>query len=1137
MAYIKVFACLILCLILTRYCAANNNNEGCLLAYMRQSLSTRSCGFTGNDIDTTRINSDEFLETLATAEYRHDTIKAAELIDLARKLSNNDTHVSTIMTGNSIQLASEVLLSGGLMRYRWHQRTSSVINRLWNGLLSSSSFRMLTLSSRSLSRYTASTGIVLRTTLAAITKCAQLLMILQNDDVCIYGSTALLVSSTGLISYTTVNMMAPQFFPSIIEKFTTNGFRAGLQVTYRYLSSAYRIVGLGLTLWDIIRAARRLDNCLQLGAACSIKDKVDFIVAVSFSITTFIVSVGFIVTGATIVWTLPIAIALILFQGIALSINTVIAYTNEYHTTADENARLFFHSLVLLPPPLDVQALKERSDWINHLQKRARQVMKHHDKIIAYAIGIGHFANKNNGANSSYGYINMKILAKENTKGLSRVIPKSDNTTLLLCLPKKNDNALYEKFTTEEPQALYKCDNAFVIADKRWKNNKNHENHYIVYDLEYMNSGEIIGSDIVNNNFITYSSDLYSQLTITGGGGNTTNSFVIKKQFSGKIRFNKKSRSNILDYSAVKTSDYINFVGFNESLKGYIEFDRRALCALESQGNISQLHVIGRMNKQDRFNCANGSGKVGRYNFISQIYIDGGGGESHLKLDELINCQISKLYPFTKIIGTVYSADSSYITYVPLSSFGYNFNDGYNDKLATIEPQNASRFTIIFTKFPVFASTYSVTYSSIEKTLIWKLDYEDDSVLSLVVAPYRRVESTIYRNTNDRPERESITSVFVDSYFNTTIFPIIKQLASANETAMISVRHFDILGIVYSDKLPNVYIHYLNIISFAHYDYQLYFAVQLIYPQTGKIFIFGSIDSDRFHIDPNTTFLFGNDGNDIYLMTQDSPCDIWIDNEASDSALDTLVMPNSTCEFLRAKRGSLASAGFDDSELDVTLICSTKNKTEQLPQHNIVLRNYLMGSSNRHLQIYWRDALYALMTADDWTMNDINSKTNDNTIDPALVVTFNEESDNMTLLLTNRDTVILLNITDDDDDDIINNPLVAYMSEVHDLILTKKYVNGRTSLIVILQNFFDYRGNVSSEWQQVKIFIYNNGIAHDSILTVNGIIKLLESSNGITDNINNIADDLIKEYNVNVTSTSRREFVIDHNNDEAVLDG
>lgn len=1116
----------------------NSNVESCLSKRRRRSAAGSStyCLFDWSDIDRfsdspgdrnidqLRINSDKFLKHIAVTEH-WSLQKARQLIRLVKKLKFGDRR----LTGQYKLVTEDVIELESLGQYRQTQRIADTMSHISEPEAIPISDGSL-MTTRTIATYGVQIIPLLRGLHGLIASC--IAQKNSNHSTCVKDSM-LFTASVALIPAEYIAVRYTKFLVTnskILRSF-------GLTGTTTFFSHVIAIIGVGLDIYNIVEASIQLNTCLKNRASCPSKVEIDIIISLTFACISLVVDItflvvgiavamGLMVTGIGFIPGLAIVLVIVIGQGVALAINNVVHYSKTYHLHFDEKIRLFFSSFLFMSPPADIEALKERSDWIDYLRQRANQVLHNDTNIIAYGIGIGNYDGKN--TKQSVAQINMEITSWDNTQGLSRVLPKNFDNTTLLCLPIRT-NAAYEDEIKQWSTAIYHCENSFVIADSRhWDSQIDDKKFksYIVYDLEFTESGLIVGSNTINNLFLIHTSNL--QLKIIGGSSGIANLFKIQKNnFCGTIEIYETARQNLVDYSNLTQVAEIIFDWFSETQTGTVEFYGGNKFRLKSNyGQATKLHIIGRKNKRDTFNCDHSVQQYNVPNDKGAISIDGQGGESILLMDLVIDCKITTLYPFTKIVTKHKSPDNPWIVHIPLGISALNPS---STTYAIIEPEGASKVAIMFYEKPLLEATYNVTYYPNNKTLIWQLAHANSTILTLFIEPYRRIVEHQPHKSKPKTEKfitESVSAVLMDTYWNATIYPVI-NIPVNDTTSPINIQQFTIFANAHkSSSLDKIFNRYLNISKKVENKFNV--TLKLTILETNESYIFGSHLNDRFITDKNTIYFQGGSGSDVYTLYVNSSRNIWIFNHAIDKALDILTIPDTLCPYLHAELGSVQSSHGIINNLpgDITLYCSNRG-TKKSAKHNIVLREYWKDRNYRHLYIYWHDSVYIPLPY-NWTHHHNTNNSRNNNIDLAFLFDFGARNKSIILTITSRDLYLLLNVTD-----LVSNPFVAYKTRPNNLILTKKYYMKHVMAdIIILQDFFaNGTNNVSKEWRDLRFFIHDDGQSIDSkdfgtipkSLTASDIKNLFEASL-------QTGTDFITVYKFNATITELRQgYIIKHN--------
>lgn len=1082
-----------------------HTNVGCLITW--QDVDQFNDATARRAITEIRVNSEKYIALLLSLEQSNRS-KARQLIAFVKELEKQSHNMA--ITGKSQMIVKDLLRHGSLLAYRNNQRSINILSnqRYLTTMKQQRNFPWL---SRTVALYAASVIPLIRGIYTTVQLCLQ-----QANNDCWYSSGTLALTVTigpvgGIFvkylpwmingfSQTALDMLPSAASPILREHIKLMRY-FGLKFGAKTLFHTLNIAGIGFDFYHIVELTKIIDACTRIADSCTVRDQIEYVISLTFSFVSIAITGGIMMGSIGFVPGLLIGLGLMILEGFGQGINDVIYYSNNYDTDFSENFRTFWHKFALQPPPADVQALVRRSVWVNNLTQRIINVLNDNDNIVAYGIGVGHIDN--NGITAAAGSINMGKANLINTKNLSRVLPKVHTNLTLLCLPRIDTNEIYDKYSNEVKSAEFSCHNSFVVAStQQWKK-RSADKSYIIYDLTYINSGQIVGSNTLNNVFLINNGTV--SLAVIGGSGNITNTWIIgSDNFCGKIVLYDTARKNILHLSNIDTKLLSFSWRLTDILIGYVRYNNKYFSLEIFAGKLPNLHVIGRAGKLDYFECyhyTNGH----QEDDLFPISVDGRGGVSVLSMDEVYDCKISMIRPFTIIYGSN-EPNTTYTTHVTLES-SY-LNDNGQMLYAKIQPLQ-SKFMIIFNKRPLLAYTYNVTYILSSKILTWKFQYTDLSPLQLTIEPY-------HTNFNSN-KIDAVNCGFIDNYLGSVIYPVIKL--PINESDSVTIEQFNVVATVNVTQLKDVLAHY-NIFQALQVK-TLLTVTKLIVRSTGQNYIFGSNTNDRFFVDANTTFLFGDNGADVYVLGDQSPTYVWIDNEANDNTLDTLLLPDK-CEFLRATIGSKAFSFCDNSSYDVTIFC-TSGTTEFL---QVILRNYLMDNNYRHLQIYWRDATYILLP-EHWREKLQDADNNDTRIDLVLFFSFDQQT-NTTITLTSHDTAVILNNTE------ILNPFVAYRAQMN-IIIAKKYLNFVSSSYVVLKDFFtndtDYAA-ISTQWQEFKIFSIDN-INDNKMPVINTAAHILNLFyvtlfNDVAHATTN--EDIINEYIVNVnTNSTNKTHIIEHN--------
>lgn len=300
------------------------------------------------------------------------------------------------------------------------------------------------------------------------------------------------------------------FIPNLATKFPVKRLRnlflniKGKLETTKSLRAAGAAVGAVFDVIDMGFQVHTLVDCYRRPKenSCSNKEIRDSFVSLAIdgvSIISTIIVAAYFTPGVG----LAIGTAIFAIQQIYAGISAVQEFRENYGTTVGEDVSIFFRTILMIEMSNDIEELKVRSSFVNNSAEQMCKILEDNN-IAIYAAGLGYMLKENqfiaNGAK-----INLKDLRNETFK-VSRFIPKTKENIEMICLPApvvgqnntlRNFEVLAElkNMTIDEK---YYCDNAMVFK------NKSRNGDFIVFNLELINAGEIIGSDNKINIFNIY---------------------------------------------------------------------------------------------------------------------------------------------------------------------------------------------------------------------------------------------------------------------------------------------------------------------------------------------------------------------------------------------------------------------------------------------------------------------------------------------------------------------------------------------------------------------------------------------------------------------------------------------------------
>ncbi len=565
---------------------------------------------------------------------------------------------------------------------------------------------------------------------------------------------------------------------------------------------------------------------------------------------------------------IAVGFGLMVGYGIYSGVSNIVEYEKKYDTTHDENWSIFWRTIFFQPMADDVQHLAARKDVVNSLTKGVWQALRNSpNSVVAYGIGFGEVSG--NTLRSDYAKI---LMDKEdtNTEDLSRVIPDRIPGASRICLPKITGQD-YEKGITNSVQPpLYYCDNAMVIShDGRVGVKQNGKT--IVYDLQNVDNGVIIGSNEWNNNFL-----IYPGATRITGGNNVVNRFIVNNiGFSGKIIGGGNS-VNIIDLSQLKNTVVgvnVNY-RFEPSASGQLKVKMNDHLLIDDYINNSSFnyHYVGRKNKVDRVLCMGYSEHFAEID-DREVIIDSGGGSSNNAKDIVENCKKVIISPYTTVEGR----ESNYTFYVKTA--------GYKGRSLRSEINIKGTGTIVFSEFDLLSGCEQITYSTDSNTLSLKINFGQNNQFTLDVKNY-------VEQSSNKPR-----FALIDKN-GSNIVPKIER----SDSSTIKFTSFELHSEHSLDNFDNVESHYKKILN-NNKDYKVFSVIRDRVQNHGNSavpnMVFGSQEDDVMNFDQGTIFARGGKGSDVYIIADGiGNKEIQIDNYSDDEKADTLFMPEVEKDFL-----------------------------------------------------------------------------------------------------------------------------------------------------------------------------------------------------------------------------------------------
>ncbi len=845
------------------------------------------------------------------------------------------------------------------------------------------------------------------------------------------------------------------------------------------LGGVFDIIDIGISA----KALADCQNRKNTDNSCSDKEVRDNIASIAFSSVSFVSGVALTAAGAGPAG-IVVGSGLMVGYAVYSGVSNIIEYEEKYDTTHDENWSIFWRTVSFQEMAKDIQHLASRQDAVNSIAIEAWQNLESSPpKVVAYAAGLGimklassteecktnvvfdkwgillevrcfkhEVDNRKPGFNRSYAMINM--LRAADTSNLSRVIPNHiSNNATMICLPQYTGLEFEKEIRNSVSTATRYCDNSIVIAHNQ-KQQLSGNNKFIIYDLKYINSGVIVGSNELHNIFFLY--DSRAELF---GGNNKYNEFVfLSSGFMGNIKFMDNS-TNVIDVSqltsdniTVQETDEIQFRGYRNTYTLYkpetpygavtkqsflnrnlIQINVKLLLNYSVGSNLMdvypKLHYLGRKYKVDVFSCK-------PYQlYDDRIFVDSGGGNSNDKKDLVKNCNKATVRPFTEVEG----GNSTYTFYAK--------TEGYENQISSSMINVRGKGTIIFSETALLKDCNQITYSSVSNVMSFRIPLSQNGTFTLDVQNY------LDRNNNTN-------FALIDKY-GSNIIPKLNN----NSTV---VNRFE-LHIKHSLDNFNIAKDYYREVSHTEKDYKVFGIINSASENEGfnKMFI-GSSGTDVINLDKQTVFAQGGEGQDIYIVSNEpGESIVTIDNKSEDEKLDILSV------------SSIDDVSLEQEDNDLSFFIEKQvNHTTEID--NVVIENYFLGNEYQHLILVDKDR-------NSFIPFELNK-------DVILAPFYRASSDENVFMLplSVKQAVIDHNLED-----------IEFYRDSNDLLLLEKDIwENPSPLAVILKDFYS---NLS-KWKDHKIYSRNHNGDYDNY------IDLLQKSREAIDYKTHKYESVVKEY-------------------------
>ncbi|WP_264707863.1 ankyrin repeat domain-containing protein [Wolbachia endosymbiont (group B) of Agriphila straminella] len=622
------------------------------------------------------------------------------------------------------------------------------------------------------------------------------------------------------------------------------------------LTGVFDIVDIGMSASNLVDCKKRENS----DNPCGEKEIRDNIASISFSGVSFVSGVALTAASMPVVG-IAVGFGLMVGCGIYSGVSNIVEYKKKYDTTHGENWSIFWRTLLFQPMAADVQHLAARKDIVNSLAKQVWKALNNApNSVIAYGVGLGKVSG--NTLRPDYATIMMNR-KNANTKNLSRVIPDYIKGANMLCLPQITNQDYEKGIKSSVKSAVYYCENAMVI-NQGGRVNVAQKDKTIVYDLQNVNRGTIVGSNEWHNNFLIGSGT--AEIT---GGNNVVNRFVLvnNPSFSGKMIGGSNS-INILDLSQLAENKVTGVIDYRFKPSAYgqlkVKINNCLLIDDYVSNNLFNYHYVGRQNKVDEILCV-GYSEHFTESDSSDVIIDSGGGFNRNKEDVVESCKKVIISPYTRVKGR----KSNYTFYVKTAD--------YKGRGLYSEIDVDGTGTVSFPEFDLLSDCDQITYSKNSNTLSLKINFGQNNQFTLDIKNY-------VEQSSNKPH-----FALIDKN-GSNIVPKIEK----SDSPTIEIKSFELHSEHSLKGFRAVENHYKKILN-NHKGYKVLSVVRgKTQSQNNSVvshMVFGSSGDDIINFDQGTMFAKGGEGRDVYFVSNDiSSKAVKIDNNSNDKKLDILFM-------------------------------------------------------------------------------------------------------------------------------------------------------------------------------------------------------------------------------------------------------
>ena len=736
-------------------------------------------------------------------------------------------------------------------------------------------------------------------------------------------------------------------------------------------------------------------------------------------------------------------------QGIYSGISNVIEYEDRYHMTLGEDWSIFWRTLFLQSMSKDVEHLALRSEMINNLTQTAWNILNNRSSnVVAYAIGLGkekiiNFIECKDelyyvpGADYTFysgsyiyhrcskiphyiiepAYSKINLYSSVNTTNtLSRVQPKSIANATMICLPKVTGDDYEKGKVQSNADAVYACDNAIVMVHKQREDlNPENKSKYIIYDLNLVNSGDVVASNEHNNIFEIFEGD-----TKVSGGKNLNNIFNIRNDtYHGKINLGSNS-TNVIDVrnpsNGTISIQYVYACSMNQTICMNITTDSSVVDIIAIEP-IEKIKYVSASNKVDKIVCKNLLNK-GYESYTTyddniahnHIIIDSGRGTNDTVQDTIQGCRNVIVSPNTIVTGD----DGNYTIYINSKNANFSY------AASNIHIPGIGIKTIKFPEISLLNDVTSIKYNASRNGLTINIPLLQNGQYALELKNYL---------TN--PNRTSYLLIDKDDKH---IVPILD-----NDTQSHDVNNFFVDARVTSNlEAQALIMHYQNITYTTH----TYNIIGIVRTPNNDVWHFGSVDDDIIQNDDNTIFMSGGQGSDLYVITQTKKyLNLLISNHATDLALDILRIPSILTDVILTRNG-------DHLVLDLLL------------GSYITILDYFKSKEDQHIALIdQNNDIFMAFAIEQGIITLIPREEGIITLIPFCHKTL---SKNIFRFFSTEKHIVI----DIDEKDILFYP------QENDLFITEQAADNVYGLNIILTDYFSDK----QQWLEVKLYAYKNGV-------------------------------------------------------------